>query len=79
MTAVSGSSRQSTLKKRAMRSAMRAASQLYLEVRPLMWMMPLHLHVNKSHIENTMNAEKNRTCHLEGFKTIEETRKLTKL
>ena len=29
------------------RSAMRAASQ-FLERRPLMWMMPLHLHVNQN-------------------------------
>ena len=48
---MSGSSRQLTLKKRStwrsgVRSAMRAACQLPGKG-PLMWMMPLHLHVNQ--------------------------------
>ena len=45
-----------------MRSAMRAASQL-LERGPLMWMMPLHLHVNQKSdyddYDENVNFEKN--------------------
>ena len=50
-TAVSGSSRQLTLKKGAPGDQVRdlLCEQLasYLERGPLMWMMPLHLHVNQ--------------------------------
>ena len=50
-TAVSGSSRQLTLKKGApgdqVRDLLCVQLASYLERGPLMWMMPLHLHVDK--------------------------------
>ena len=47
MTAMSGSSRQLTLKKGAPGDLLWVQLASYLEGDPLMWMIPLHLHINQ--------------------------------